>query len=253
MHCAKTPRLLCLDCDCWSGAEMQIRHRYFPVLNQTQGRPGRCYLLFFVYLFPQGRRYTHTDVNDNFSLSFFFFKNSCFTVSSSLVCKKQELPFFSTDFFFLTQKWHVYIFVTMFSCATSCMPVFYVFMKRLWWESSHFAFNGFSRSSLLNWDGGQCGTCFFFVQKSLCSAVSQSKQKCGWYMGRRQSFRKWYDMDEHCKKEMEKIMLWQLALFFPLCTPTHTRTPSVLAAFGSQRLCFWSHRGKGQHYKSRFN
>lgn len=46
-------------------------------------------------------------------------------------------------------------------------------------------------------------------------------------------------------------------------THTHThahargreRTPasSVLAAFGSQRLCFWSHRGKGQHYKSRFN
>lgn len=44
--------------------------------------------------------------------------------------------------------------------------------------------------------------------------------------------------------------------FFPFCVPprhAHTPASSVLAAFGSQRLCFLAHRGKGQHYKSRFN
>lgn len=40
---------------------------------------------------------------------------------------------------------------------------------------------------------------------------------------------------------------------FSLVYLQHTPTCSVLAACGSQRLCFWSHGGKGQHYKSRFN
>ncbi len=72
-------------------AETQIRHRYLPVLDLTQGRPGRCYLLFFVYLFPQGQRYTYTDVR-KLSLSVF---KSCLThsflLTLSYCCRRQGI------------------------------------------------------------------------------------------------------------------------------------------------------------------
>lgn len=133
MQCAKQPTFMSsfrlLKC-----TEMQIRHRYFPVLNQTKGRPGRCYLLFFVYRFPPGREYTYTDVHNNFSLSF--------NQKNFVLHRSEETEFVCFLFLFLficchtkVASQHLYQCFHMCLCGCKCVSlrlhVLHVFLKRL--------------------------------------------------------------------------------------------------------------------------
>lgn len=64
-----------------AGAEQKCRYviDISLLLDRAQGRPGRCYLLFFVYLLPRRRRCTYTDVHSNFPCH-------CFKIVPSHCC-----------------------------------------------------------------------------------------------------------------------------------------------------------------------
>ena len=150
----KTSRLLCPHSDCWSGAEMQIRHRYFPVLDPTQGRPGRCYLLFFVYLFPRGRRYTYTDVHITLLYVFFFF--SLIVAWHCILHKrKEELSLLFLEN--ILNPWH-----HTSQCARTCRSTYCIHIStdKMRSQSSGFTFIG---CLLLTWGSGQCAQKEHFV------------------------------------------------------------------------------------------
>lgn len=199
---------------------MQIRNRYFPVLNQTKGRPGRCYLLFFVFLFPLGQRYTYTDVHNNFCLS--FFKEQLLdTVVFTIVCKRQELSILFADFFvtccqhksgtytFLSQCFHM----CLRACMHVCEPVpacIVCFREEAAVAEFRFRFYRLSSTDLRQWS---VWTVLFFVcaERTLCSEERENKQKCRWYVERRQNGIKCGvlgagtdGMDIDCEEEMRK-------------------------------------------------
>lgn len=140
---------------------MQIRHRYFPVLDPTQERPGRCYLLFFVYLFPQGQRYTYTDVHNKFPCHFFLEIVAWHCIFHYCLCKTGIVILFVALLIFLTQKCHLYICFSLLLYVSSCACCMYCMFSWTEWglQGSGFTFIG---CLLLTWSSGQCGWWFFF-------------------------------------------------------------------------------------------
>ena len=125
-------------------------------------------------------------------------------------------------------------------CVCVCQPVCVFTNGPEGCKSSGFTFVG---CLLPTWGTGQCGRCpfFFFLaqERTLCSAEGKINKRCCWYMEGRGKverassaavFRGPVWTWSVCRGD-EKIMLWQLALFFlfsppPLlpCAPQHTHT-----------------------------
>lgn len=97
---------------------------------------------------------------------------------------------------------------------------------------------------------------FFFVvvaERTVCSAVCQvhgeNGIKCSILATGADR------LDTNCKEEIEKIYnAVTVGTLSSSCVPKHTLLlPQYWLLLGLRGYVFLSHRGKGQHYKSRFN